>query len=115
MPTERIPGKPSTRRYTPAEREQAVRLVRQLRKEIGTDQGTVARVAQAARLRRRIGAGLGQPGRHRRWRQGRDEHRGCPARIRELEQEVKELRRANEILRKASAYFAQAELDRPPR
>ena len=46
MPTERIPGKPSTRRYTPAEREQAVRLVRQLRKELGTDQGTVARVAQ---------------------------------------------------------------------
>jgi transposase len=35
--------------------------------------------------------------------------------IRELEQEVRELRRANEILRKASAYFAQAELDRPPR
>ena len=29
-----------------------------------------------------------------------------------LEREVKELRRANEILRKASAYFAQAELDR---
>ena len=46
MPTERIPGKPSTRRYTPAEREQAVRLVRQLRKELGTDQGTVARVAK---------------------------------------------------------------------
>lgn len=32
--------------------------------------------------------------------------------IRELEKEVRELRRANEILRKASAYFAQAELDR---
>jgi transposase len=36
-------------------------------------------------------------------------------RLRELEREVKELRRANEILRKASAYFAQAELDRRPR
>ena len=34
------------------------------------------------------------------------------ARIKELEKEVRELRRANEILRKASAYFAQAELDR---
>ena len=32
--------------------------------------------------------------------------------IKELEKEVRELRRANEILRKASAYFAQAELDR---
>lgn len=33
-------------------------------------------------------------------------------RITDLEREVRELRRANEILRKASAYFAQAELDR---
>jgi len=33
-------------------------------------------------------------------------------RIKELEREVRELRRTNEILRKASAYFAQAELDR---
>jgi transposase len=33
-------------------------------------------------------------------------------RLKELEREVAELRRANEILRKASAYFAQAELDR---
>lgn len=35
-------------------------------------------------------------------------------RIKQLEREVKELRRTNEILRKASAYFAQAELDRRP-
>jgi len=34
------------------------------------------------------------------------------ARLKELEREVAELCRANEILRKASAYFAQAELDR---
>jgi transposase len=33
-------------------------------------------------------------------------------RIRALEREVRELRQANEILRKASAYFAMAELDR---
>jgi transposase len=33
-------------------------------------------------------------------------------RVKALEREVKELRRANEILRLASAYFAQAELDR---
>jgi transposase-like protein len=36
-------------------------------------------------------------------------------RVKELEREVRELRRANEILRKASAYFAQAELDRRPK
>ena len=34
------------------------------------------------------------------------------ARLKELEKENRELRRANEILRKASAFFAQAELDR---
>ena len=33
-------------------------------------------------------------------------------RIKDLEREVKELRRANEILKLASAFFAQAELDR---
>jgi transposase-like protein len=33
-------------------------------------------------------------------------------RMKELEREVRELKRANEILKKASAYFAQAELDR---
>ena len=37
------------------------------------------------------------------------------SRLKDLEREVRELRRANEILRKASAYFAQAELDRRPR
>lgn len=36
-------------------------------------------------------------------------------RYKQLERENRELRRANEILRKASAYFAQAELDRRPR
>jgi transposase-like protein len=37
------------------------------------------------------------------------------ARLKELERENRELKRANEILRKASAYFAAAELDRRPR
>ena len=37
------------------------------------------------------------------------------ARLKALERENRELRQANEILRKASAYFAQAELDRPSR
>ena len=34
------------------------------------------------------------------------------ARLKELERENRELKRANEILRKAAAFFAQAELDR---
>jgi len=33
--------------------------------------------------------------------------------LKAMEREIRELRQANEILRKASAYFAQAELDRP--
>jgi transposase len=114
MPTERIPGKPSTRRYTPAEREQAVRLARQLRKDFGTDQGTIARVAK------QLGYGVESV---RAWVNQVDIDGGLvegtstedTRRIKELEQEVRELRRANGILRKASAYFAQVEFDRPPR
>jgi len=37
------------------------------------------------------------------------------ARMKELERENRELRRANDILRKASAFFAQAELERKPK
>jgi len=36
-------------------------------------------------------------------------------RTKELEREVRELKRANEILKKAAAFFAQAELDRKPK
>ncbi len=113
MPHERIPGKPSTRRYTPAEKEQAVRLVRQLRAERGSEQGTVQRVA------RQLGFGVESV---RSWVAQADIDDGKKpgtssedaARIRELEQENRELKRANEILRRASTFFA-AELDRPQR
>lgn len=37
------------------------------------------------------------------------------ARLKELERENRELKRANDILRKAAAFFAQAELDRKPK
>ncbi len=112
MPAERIPGKPSTRRYSPAEREQAVRLVRQLRAELGTEHGTIQRVA------RQLGYGVESV---RAWVNQADVDDGKRGgtttedakRIKELEQENRELRRAIEILKRASAYFAQAELDRP--
>jgi transposase len=46
MPTEKSPGNPlTTRRYSDAEKDQAVRLVRKLREELGTSQGTIQRVA----------------------------------------------------------------------
>ena len=45
MPTQGRSGKPTTRRYSDEEKARAVRLVRQLRAELGTEHGTVRRVA----------------------------------------------------------------------
>jgi transposase len=46
MPREKSPGKPTTRRYSPEEKAAAVRMVRTLRVELGTEHGTVQRVAR---------------------------------------------------------------------
>ena len=112
MPQEQPRRKPTARRYTPDEKAQAVRLVRQLRAELGTDHGTVKRVAA------QLGYGVESV---RAWVRQADIDEGRVGgtttadaeRIKKLEQENKELKRSNEILRRASAYFAQAELDRP--
>jgi transposase-like protein len=111
MPAERSPGKPTTRRYTPEEKAQAVRLVRQMRVERGMDHGCIQRVAT------QLGYGTESV---RAWVHQADIDDGLSAgttsedseRIKALEQEVRELRRANAILKSASAFFA-AELDRP--
>jgi transposase len=111
MPGEKTPGKPTTRRYSDQEKTQAIRLVRQLRAELGTDHGTVYRVAK------QLGYGIESV---RAWVRQADIDEGVTAgtttadaeRIKRLEQENRELRRANEILKRASAFFA-AELDRP--
>jgi transposase-like protein len=104
---------PTSRRYTKAQKEQAIRLVRQLRAETGEKHGAVQRVA------RQLGYGVETV---RKWVNQADVDAGerpgitteDNAKIRRLEQEVRELRRANEILKSASAFFA-AELDRPQR
>ena len=88
-----------------------MRAVRQLRKELGTDHGTVKRVAD------QLGVGVETL---RGWVKQAEVDAGVKPgvttaeaeRVRQLEQENRELRRANEILRRASAFFA-AELDRP--
>ena len=111
MPHEMSPGKPTTRRYSEAEKDRAVRAVRQLREELGTDHGTVKRVAD------QLGVGVETL---RGWVKQAEIDAGVKPgvstaeadRVRQLEQENRELRRANEILRRASAFFA-AELDRP--
>ena len=46
MPKEQLSGKPTARRYSPEEKSAAVRMVRALRAELGTEQGTVSRVAR---------------------------------------------------------------------
>jgi transposase len=106
------PGKPTTKRYSEAEKQRAVRAVRQLRKELGTEFGTVKRVAEQL--------GIGEESLRKWVKQDLVDAGEEPGLTREqlekmkrLEQENRELKRANEILRKASAYFAQAELDRP--
>ena len=104
---------PTTRRYTKEQKDQAVRLVRAAREETGQDGGAVPRVA------RQLGYGVESV---RSWVKQADIDDGAKPgvstveqeRIRRLEQENRELRRANEILKRASAFFA-AELDRPQR
>jgi transposase len=111
MSREVTPGRPTTRRYSQEERDQAVRLVFQLRRELGTSQGTVIRVAD------QLGYGAESV---RRWVSQAEIDAGEAAgmstadraKMKTLEQENRELRRANEILKRASAFFA-AELDRP--
>jgi len=106
-------GGPTSRRYSPEEKARAVRLVRQLRKELGTSHGTIKRVAE------QIGCGVESL---RTWVKQADIDQGVEPgvttadarRIRELEQENRELRRANDVLKRASVFFA-AELDRPSR
>ena len=106
-----VKSKPTQRRYSPELKERAVRMVRQLRAETGETIGTVKRVAE------QLDVG---PESLRAWvKQAEIDGGGRvgtttaeAARITELEQEVKELRRANAILKSASAFFA-AELDRP--
>ena len=111
MSTEQVA--PTSRRYTRAQKEQAVRLVRQIRDETGERHGAVQRVA------RQLGFGVETV---RKWVNQADVDAGQRpgtttednVKIRRLEQEVRELRRANEILKSASAFFA-AEVDRPHR
>ena len=106
-------GTGTSRRYSPEFKERAVRMVRQLREETGKRKGTVGRVAD------QLGCGVESL---RSWVKQDETDRGETGgvssveaeRIRELERENRELRRANAILKSASAFFA-AELDRPQR
>lgn len=100
-------------RFSPEVRERAVRLVRDPTKDHAAQWAAIQSIA----------AKLGCTAESlRRW--GREDERNAGERpgltteererLKTLEKENRELRRANDILRKASAYVAQAELDRRP-
>ena len=113
MPRERTAGKPATRRYSPEEKQAAVRMVRSLQAETGMTHGAVRRVAE------QLGYGVESV---RSWVKRADIDSGVrpgvstseAERVNELEQENRELRRANEILRRAATFFG-GELDRQQR
>ena len=101
-------------RYSPEVRERAVRMVVEHAGEHESQWAAIGSIAakigcSAETLRQWVR----QAERDRGRRDGLTS--GDRERLKELEREVRELRRANEILRKASAFFAQAELDRRPR
>jgi transposase len=104
-------GTATSKRYPEEVRERAVRMVKEQQVEHGSQWAAINSIAG------KIGC---TPESLRRWvRQAEVEHgerAGMSGsereRLRQLERENRELQRANEILRKASAFFAQAELVR---
>ena len=100
--------------FSPEVRERAIRLVREQTPQHASQWAAITAIAPKLGCTKET---------LRRWvREAEREAGERPGptraeedRVKALEREVKELRRANEILRKASAYFAQAELDRPSR
>jgi transposase len=100
-------------RFSPEVRERAVRMVLEHQGEHDSEWSAICSVAE------KLGFGAETL---RRWVRQAERDDGARSglttdereRLKELERENRELKRANEILRKASAYFAQAELDRLP-
>ena len=104
---------PSQRRYPPELRERAVRMVLETIQQTGERFGVITRVAEQL--------GIGSESLRTWVRQAEVDGGQRPGvttaeqqRITELEREVRELRRANQILKAAASFFAR-ELDpRPP-
>ena len=102
------------KRYSPEFRERAVRLVEEQQKDGSSEWAAIQSLSE------KLGC---VPETLRRWvRQSQRDQGTRPglttderAKLKQLEKENRELKRSNEILRKASAYFAQAELDRRPK
>ena len=104
----------TSKRYSPEVRERAVRLVFEQQGEHESQWAAIGSIAAKIGCTAETLRGwVRQAERDQGTRPGltSDERE----RLKELERENRELKRANEILRKASAFFAQAELDRRPK
>jgi len=104
----------TVQKYAPEVRERAVRMVFEHQAEHESQWPAIVSIAG------KIGC---TPETLRKWVRQAERDSGKRAgltspereRLKQLERENRELQRANEILRKAAAFFAQAELDRRPR
>jgi len=111
---ERIGVMNTVQKYSPEVRQRAVRLVFEHQTEYESQWAAVVSIAS------QIGCTAETL---RKWVRQAERDQGKRAgltsservRLKELEREVSELKRANEMLRQAAAFFAQAELDRRPR
>jgi len=102
----------TTNKFSPEVRERAVRMVLEHKQDHPSRWAAVVSISEKI--------GCSPPTLHewvKRAEVNSGKRAGVPSdladRLKALERENRELRQANEILRKASAYFAQAELDRP--